>query len=296
LFGGSIEAVVIGQYVLSLVAVLALYRAAFILWDSTISAVIACMLFLGFIDISIWNSYVLTESVYTSFICFSIYCLVTINKGKVSNRFIALSIFVVLFTIFIKPTGIALLVGVAAVFLTRIKSRPIRIAVVSITSVLFIILVNRMLTTFVLVENYLAGEVIYAATDLVVERPTDLTNPSSSYPLLRVILFVVQNPLYWTKLFVLKVYYLLSHTRPFWSVAHNIFSLLVLLPSYFLFFRNARRADRNVLIFATSFLLVHILSVGMTSDDWDGRFLIPMLPVIFIFSGRSQRTMEINPL
>lgn len=277
---GSIGAVVAGQYVLSLLALIALYRASFLLWNSTISALVTCLLFIGFTDLSMWNSYVLTESLYTSFICFSIYCLLMINRAKVNKSFIALTVFVVLFTMMIKPTGIALLVAIASVLLIRSKN----IALISVSFVLLIILVNRMLTTFLLVENYRAGEIIYAATDMVIERPSGLTNPSSPYPLLRVFLFIVQNPVYWTKLFVIKIYYLLFHTRPFWSFAHNLFSLAILVPSYLLFFKGLR-ADKNILIFTISFLLVHILSVGFTTDDWDGRFLMPMLPVIFIFTG-----------
>jgi hypothetical protein len=278
---GSVGAVVVGQYLFSVLAVIALYRAAFLLGNSTASALATCLLFIGFTDILMWNSYVLTESLYTSFICFSIYCLVVIYNTKARRTFVALGVFVILFTILMKPTGLALLVAIVTVLLVRTKS----IALISVSLILLVILVNRMLTTFVLVENYRAGEIIYAASEMVVEKPADLTNPSSSYPLLRVVLFIVQNPVYWTKLFVLKVYYLLFHTRPFWSIFHNLFSLIVLIPSYILFFKGIKNADRDIVVFTSSFLLIHILSVGFTADDWDGRFLIPMLPVIFIFTG-----------
>ena len=52
---GSVGAVVAGQYVLGLLAVIVLYRTAFLLWNSTLSALVTCMLFIGFTDI--WIDY-----------------------------------------------------------------------------------------------------------------------------------------------------------------------------------------------------------------------------------------------
>lgn len=302
LFGGSIVAAVIGQYLLSFVAVIALYRGTFLLWSSSTAALITCLLFLGFIDISSWNSYILTESLYTSFICFSLFCLITVRQRPVSISFKILTAVVVVFTFFMKPTGIALLVALAAVVLYNMvvaaNSAWKKVSIISTAVVVFIILINRMLTTFLLIETYQAGEVIYGVTSfpdqevvesLIVDRPANIFTPSSAHPvIIRVVEFIFHHPIYWLKLFFLKVYYLLLHTRPFWSGYHNMFSLAVLVPSYFLFSGTLRSAavDRDVVIFSISFVLVHILSVGITSDDWDGRFLMPMLPVIFIFAGR----------
>jgi len=300
-FGGGIVGIVIGQYILGLAAVLALYRAAFMLWSSRISAFITCILFLLFIDISSWNSYVLTESIYVSFICFSMYGLVFIYKGERRWFVLLLISLIVLFTSMIKPTGIAMLGAVCVVgisiILKRISSLAIRVVFVLMITVLFGLLVNRMLTTYLVIENYHSGEIIYAVTTipdqsrvegLILETPDDLYYPpASDPPAIRIAAFILHHPLYWTNLFLHKVYYLLSHTRPFWSAKHNIFSAVFLLVAYASFFMGIRDKliGREVVIFAVTFLLVHVLSVGITSDDWDGRFLIPMLPVIFIFSG-----------
>ncbi|MEI9917202.1 MAG: hypothetical protein WDO14_00200 [Bacteroidota bacterium] len=204
-----------------------------------------------------------------------------------------------IFTFFIKPTGIALfgaLLGVIAFAMyDRIQKPVLRIAMITGLSVLLILLANEMMSKYLIMENYQVGEIIYdvrtytgdAPTGgLAIDPPNDLYFPLQSLPaVVKIFLFAICNPLYWTKLTALKIYYLLSHTRPFWSSVHNFYSLLILIPSYVLSLVSFRRLDKPVLIFATTFLLIHILSVGITSEDWDGRFLMPLLPAIFILSG-----------
>lgn len=283
MMGGSVVAIIIAQYVLSLLAVVALYRTCMLLFD-TRSAVITCILFICFPDISQWNSYVLTESLFTSFTCFSVYLLASIYKGDRRPWIITLAAVVILFTILIKPTGVALL---AAVLVVTIKRTSLRI----VLAILFFMLLNLMLSNYLIISSYRSGEIIYAG--LFTEPPSGLYDPPASYPaLVQIMAFILHHPFYWAKLFFLKTWYLLSHTRPFWSLGHNLFSAAALLLSYLALFVGLRHKgiSRDVVIFAITFLLIHILSVGMTSDDWDGRFLIPMLPVIFIFSGNGFAT------
>lgn len=310
LFGGSITAVVVGQYVLSFLSVIALYRSSVILGSSRVSAVITCLLFLAFADISLWNSYILTESMYTSFTCFSFYFLILIYKGKRTPLIIATTVVFIAFTFFIKPTGIALIVAVFAVllcnFLRTNKSIVVRVGILLIAFGLLMMLVNRMITTYLILENYQLGEIIYGVRSytgsypveaLMMDPPADLYIPASEIPIIKIVSFVLHNPLYWTKLFALKIYYLLSHTRPFWSTTHNLFSLIILLPCYGLFskFIRDQKKETNVIVFAITFVLIHILSVGITSEDWDGRFLLPILPVIFLAAGHEVTKLFSTP-
>jgi hypothetical protein len=64
---------------------------------------------------------------------------------------------------------------------------------------------------------------------------------------------------------------------------------MFLTPSYYLFARGIAYKWRKELlpfIFSVTYILFHTLSIGLTTNDWDGRFLIPILPVIFLFSGK----------
>ena len=286
---------------ISFFAALALYNTSLILWQNKSGALAAVLLYLLFIDISLWNAYVLTESLYTSFICFSVYCIARVYKGKGNYWFITLMMITVLFTSLIKPTGIALVGALFSVFmytlLKQLSNRIIYAGVVILAGGTFLFLVNRMLTTYLIMENYQLGEVIYGVTtvndhpevkSLIISPPENMYRPQVSYPpLLKIVLFFFHHPLYWFELFFTKVGYLLTHLRPFWSWSHNLFSLIVLLPAYWFCVKALQRekAKIQVVLFTVTYLSIHLCSVGITSEDWDGRFLIPMLPVIFLFAG-----------
>ncbi len=297
LVGGSYGLIIAGQYLLNFIAVFALYQSCILVWQSKKGALITVLLFILFIDVSSWNSYVLTESLYTSFICFSLYGLAVIHKGNKSFWYAILIGGTVLFTSIIKPTGIALLGALLSVsvyvLLNQVRNFTVKITSIFLISVALLLLANRMLTTFQVMENYQIGEVIYATTTvannyqvdgLILNTPENIYRPPENYaPLVKVVSFFFHHPVYWLQLFFTKTFYLLAHVRPFWSFSHNLFSVVFLVPCYIgLTLGMLSKKNKPVVtIFVLTYLFLHIFSIGVTSDDWDGRFLIPMLPVVF---------------
>ena len=95
---------------------------------------------------------------------------------------------------------------------------------------------------------------------------------------------MVFNLKYWIILFCAKVFFFLLHIRPYWSLEHNIFNLVILIPMYYYSFRYliSNSISKEIRVFSIFFFLTHILSIGITTVDWDGRFLMPLLPMIFI--------------
>ena len=299
--GGELSMIIAGQYLLGLAAVGALYLASLKLWNRSASAFFSAIMFVAFIDIVQWNAYILTESVYTSFICFSLLLLLHLLKEKRAPALYLACLAIVMFTSLVKPTGFALMAAPVIVFLfevtAQLKSRLWKVVFRTCIVLLLLILVNRMLETFRIIENYQKGEIVYAITTLppsseyqmlTVAPPDPLYTPETTLPpLVQIFLFIVNHPLYWAKLFCAKVFLLFSHVRPYWSFTHNVFSIGFLLPAYVLFVRAVRSVKKNpVARFAWVYLALHALSVGITSVDWDARFLIPMLPVIFLFAGQ----------
>ena len=297
----GIEYIIMGQYALGALAVVSLYCTSLNAWKNSFAAWFSCCVFIVFLDIAQWNSYVLTESLYTSFTCFSLYFLSLLYTGRRNYLLYTITILVVIFTFFIKPTGIALL-GTVIIVLTfqvvqKLQSRILRLAVQVAACVLTLLLANRMLANYTIMENYQLGEVIYAVTtlplepgyhSLVVTPPDNLYVPPPHYPpLLKIIAFVVHHPIYWSQLFFTKAFFLLAHVRPYWSAFHNGYAILFLLSCYFLLVKAMRSEKSNVLfLFALLYLAIHAVSVCLTSEDWDGRFLMPMLPVIMLASGQ----------
>lgn len=213
-----------------------------------------------------------------------------------------LAILIVLLTVLAKPTGIALLGAILAVAFYKVTSK-LKIAaykwmLLSSICILFLLLTNKMLSTFTLIENdYAKGEIVYGITTVSPNRPgldkLIVIPPNNMYippidhpPLLRIISFIIHHPAYWLKLFITKLFYFFFHIRPYWSLSHNLFSLLFLIPVYFFSIRGlvVGKLTKEKLLFLVPFFALHVLSVGLSTVDWDGRFLMPLLPVLFLLA------------
>jgi len=301
-------AIIIAQNLVSLLAALSLFRASKILFNDTNGAFLAALAYLLFFEIPTWNFYILCESIYCSFVCFSLFFLAKIYAKQATNKTYILAFIEVLFTSQIKPPGVSLIGAILVVLLVNANrhiKNPLLYRTVILGSILiFVLLLNRMLATYLIIENYQLGEVVYAITTLpfrpeydwlLVTPPDDIYLPSEDLaPLIRISSFVFHHPIYWTKLFLIKSFFFLIHVRPFWSAAHNIYSVLFLLPAYGFFIKAlTQQGLRNPLtIFLCTYLILHWLSISITSVDWDGRFLMPVLSIIFLFSASAIANME----
>lgn len=301
LFSQDNLVIIIGQYFLGYLGVLAIYEAGRLLFSNKFQALFPALLMIAFIEIPMWNSFILSESFYISFNCFSIYFLVALYKEGINPFRLIAAILIVLITVFSKPTGIALLGGVGALLfyraVSKVKPKAFKSALLGGACVLFLLLTNKMLSTYTLIENdYVKGEIIYgisglpnhsAYEKLKVMPPDNLYIPAAEHPpLVRIVSFIIYHPIYWLKLFFAKFYYFITHIRPYWSVSHNLFSLLFLIPVYGLSIRSffVREFPKEILLFIIPYFTIHVLSVCLSTVDWDGRFLMPLLPVLFLLT------------
>lgn len=297
-FDGPLS-IVIAQYILSLIAVVLVYKTSLLLFINTKAAIISSVSYILFIEILSWNSYILCESLYCSLTCISLYLIACTYKRTDPPPYLyILTAVAVGITTLTKPTGIALLGAILTIAFIRLwhnkKNISFRIAAALVVGTTFILVINKMLSTYLVIENYQLGEVIYAITTLphnalydtlIIDPPDNIYIPSQQYPpLLRIVMFILNNPFYFFWLFSSKVFYFIFHIRPYWSLTHNLFTLLFLIPFYFYCIRAfvAQNIQKEIKIFSAIYLLIHCISIGLTSEDWDGRFLMPLLPLIFL--------------
>ncbi|MBL3657624.1 hypothetical protein JL102_15855 [Fulvivirga sp. 2943] len=292
--------IVMAQYLLCYFALILLYKSVVLLFKNRLSGLLAGFLFIAQIEIISWSSYLLCESLYISMICFSLWAGISWFQGKRSWRMLLLMLFLFLFTFISKPTGIALLVGIGALlvreFWRRLNNRWIKAICLAASLISLLLLVNLMLSTFTLMRDYQSGEIIFAINTvpyqpsfkyLIVEVPQHLNILSDHYPpLVRLVHFIASNFNYWIKISSIKVFYFILHIRPYWSLWHNLYSLILLLPLYLFCIKALfnKLLPVEVRLFSITYIVIHTLTVGMTTVDWDGRFLMPVLPVIFILS------------
>lgn len=293
--------VVLGQYFLSYLAMLSLYFAGWKLFKNPWAGFFASLWLVGFFMIQFWNLFLYAESLFISLNCFVIYFMVTWSVREMNPWNLAIGGIILVWAFITKPMGINILAGLLVLgFLgieKRIKKRYIKWGLISFSLITFLALVNKMLETFGFIENYQIGEVVYNvhklanepyAKPLLLDVPESLFIPETTYPpILQLFFLIIMNPWYSLKLIALKLFFYLMYIRPYYSWIHNLLALVALLPMYFFFLKELVAGDlpRTFRIFSGSLILFSIVSISLMSVNWNSRFLMPVLPLVFLLGG-----------
>ncbi len=289
--GAGLWGVVLGQIALSGVAVAALYRgvrlAAHGAWRPAALAAGAVVLWF---DIQHFNTAILTESLFASFVMLSFWAFVQASVQPTAGRWLVCGL-VLLAAGITRPNAFVVpaagVVAGAVLLRQRLAERRFWVLLLVALAVLLPVgwvLLNKLLATFRLLETYQRGDVIFGYWGLLVKPVAPLVLPPDSWePLPRLAYFILHNPVHFGKLAGLKLLVWLSSVKPYYSTLHNLASVVVLYPSYWLAWRGLRRPGLllPVRVFAAVVFVGQGLVVMLTVEDWDVRFLAPVLPCVF---------------
>lgn len=300
--------IILFQYILSYSALIALYFASINLYGKDKTALLTCLWVLAFFMISFWNLFVYAESLMISLYCISFYFLSLANRDKLSLGMGILGAVVLVWAILCKPTGVALLAGVGAVGIVWVwrsfasKARRIAFSLLAVFG--FVVLLNQMLATFGIVAAYQNGEIVYNvhklpeyASSLQLAVPENLDLPNQDLrPISKILYLWYFNPIYSLKLFATKLFYFFLYVRPYYSWPHNMLALSLLLPMYWAFAKVIRSKSLGIYPKAFSLALVgcSALSVALLTDNWNSRFLMPVLPLVCLVGAGSVRKSSIS--
>lgn len=294
--GGHTGWVVVVQMSFSALAAFALWKAIKHLSADSLTAFLAVFLYIVWIKIHQWNIFIYTESVFTSLaiLSFSVFFL----SARAWQY--TLAVLLIIITFFVRPSGFSFLAGwlVYAVVVLPWPGR-VKWLFVLTAGVTVLLLLNFMLTDFVLAESYARGEIIYPGIQLGVDVPDNLGLPAEDKPpLWRLLLFIAYHPWYFAKLCLIKLSLFFANVKPYFSLLHNTLIVVLLYPLYALAVRGYRimPGHRQEKYFVLGFIFSQGLTVMLTTVDWDGRFLVPILPFIFIFSAFGIRSLIKKPL
>ena len=134
-------------------------------------------------------------------------------------------------------------------------------------------------------DTYQRGELIFRYPLWAVHQAQPLLMPpNGTGPVLRVLYFAAHNPTYLGRLMLGKLFVFVSYLKPHYSLAHRAVGVLVLWPAYWLAARATRRPDiwRPARVFLAAIFLLQTAIVMLTVDDWDVRFLAPVLVAVFV--------------
>jgi len=230
-------------------------------------------------------------------ICFLMYSLVHFQGSRRDYVSVALWTLCSLLT---RPTGVVIALSVLLFFIVRSEKRVVAIdlrflvLVIALISVL-LLGTQYLFTRWDFTDQYRRGNIITYA-DVVkgsslhyplMQLDDPVSMPDTDQPgLLRTTLFVVYNPWYFFKAMVLKIVFLLSGIRPYYTTLHNVYSLVWNTTIYIFFVIGCRATTRrDIVTVVVGVLVLNSLLVGISSVDWDNRFFVPMVPGLALVAG-----------
>ncbi len=279
---------VLTQIIISGLAAITLYRLALRISGSKPAGFIATFLFITWKDIQYFNCFILTESLFTSFLIFSFYAIIRVKNLPT----FLLAIATIIITCLIRPNGFVVVVGSLAFFLTYWwmqyrQSRIILLGLAVCCSVIGLLILNTWLHhSFDLIGEYLKGEIVYGDPRIAISVPSDIWIPANDTPpLLKIWRFIYHNPGYFMQLAFTKVIYTLGYLKPYHSGLHKVSTILVIYPMYLLtcvaFLKTKIKISYK--LFGAAVLFTEVVIIAITVEDWDNRFIIPFIPYFFLF-------------
>lgn len=284
--------IVVGQMAVSALASRAIYRGTRRLArGGRGAAALATLAFIAWPDIQQFNVFLLTESLFISLVVLSFGAFTKVKSGR--PRDWTLLLLVLALAALVRPNGFV--VGLAAALAgldalrRRADRRPWRAALLGLVLLapLLWAALNHQLATFYLMDTYQRGELIFRYQLWAVHQAAPLEMPPpGTGPAARVLYFAVHNPVYLGRLMLGKLFVFVSYLKPHYSLAHRVLGVLVLWPAYWLAACGARRRGiwRPARAFLAGVFLLQTAIIMLTVDDWDVRFLAPVLPVVFVLA------------
>ncbi len=279
----------LSQVLLTALAALCLYKTGERIFSKRVGLV-ATLLYVAYPDIHYWSFIILSESLYTSMMIVSLFLLVT----RESRLQLVMALIAIVFTCTIRPHGVGFAMAIVFYFVYRLwEQRNTAILVfLALTSALALpvawTVVGEM-AGYDLVAYYTDGTVVwhFDRLSLAVPREAQVAVMEVEHPIAKILALVIASPSYFLQLMGAKLFYCFLHIRPYFSMVHNAMSLLFLIPTYIfalwsLVHVPARQCSDKVLLIAI--VVTQALIVSVTYADWDGRFIIPILPPILLLA------------
>jgi 4-amino-4-deoxy-L-arabinose transferase-like glycosyltransferase len=283
---GSRVGVAAVQIALAAAATLALYDLGQSLRGRR-TGLIAAALHAGNPDVMRWNVYILTDAVYISLVILAAWAIH--KSGERRGVWIPLAALTIAAAGLVRPTG-WFLIAAAGVFwvIILIKNPRIRglgvLAVIVMSALVVWALppVRQAAGSEGLGGMFLKGEVVWGFEDWRLPMPSVEQDEGGAESLPELL---VRHPMAGLRLAGARVLAELGHIRPFHSNLHNACILIFLVPVYGLALAGYLRTRRLPLSGLLAMIITaHLAVIAVTFADWDGRFLLHILPLVVLFA------------
>ncbi len=280
--------VVIVQIVVNALATVAFYKICKSLLKNDKGSILATILFITFIPLQYWNTFLYTESIFYSLCIFFMYSYIVLPAGKASTHLIRGAIILAL--LFTRPLGILFIPVTAFYYLAQSKLKPAIKWLAAVTACIAVyFLVNFLYHSSAdmdILMPQLQGSVICFG-------PQEYTNSNlqiihSGNPANDLGYFVIHNTVYFSKLAFSRALSFFNLYRSYYSPLHNAYLILSMIFLYGFAFRSFTKSPLGrIPAFKYIFLpLVFIFCAGvmLQCDDFNSRFSMPLFPWIILLA------------
>lgn len=280
----------VGMYIIQLLvnalAVICFYKLVQKLSGKYQAAVFGTLLLIVCIPYQKWTAYLFTESIFFSLVIIYTYVLFASFKNKYTKP--ALSIVLLLLLIISRPTGMLLIPATFAfisyqLFAGRKKLAAFAIWLPGIAGLLLLVdAAMKGKGEFDFIKPFVEEHIICGVPQ------SAATSAAGNGDSLRVLLiYISQHFLDFIQLAFQRLIAFFGLYRSYYSPMHNLLLIAGFYPVYILSTFSIRfmyRSARAFFIFSVVLVATFAFSVMLTCDDWHNRFIMPVMPIIFIYA------------
>jgi len=230
-------------------------------------------------ELQLWNFYIHSESLFISISVYIIYFF-TFKKYK-------WAITTMLILCFLRPNGFIFLL--AFIFFYILKKYEVRKLI--FPSIIILGIIFLALTDFVIpkLNNYpfmlhlMKGKIIQGSNLWTIDN-TGLTYCKDCTNSIKIITLIINNPWFYFKFWTSRIVILFSQVRPYYRTVHNIGVVLLFIPVYYFAGKYIWKEKFKKYSFLLLPIIFEVCIVLIGGVDWDNRFLVIILPCVFLLS------------
>ena len=283
----NLSFVVLSQIFLTFVSSLCVYKISKKISSHEV-AIFVLSLYLFYIPLQIWNFYILTDTIFTCLTIFIVYFFIFFKK-----RYLPIIILLIIFYIILRPHGIIILPCltlslIICLFLKK-KFKLLLLAIIPFTILLLptLSLLNFYLENENILNSIIKKGIIWGYED----QNNYLDYKFSDYDnndLASLLNFFKNNLFSYTIAFLKKIWFFSFRIRPYYSDFHNfyiIFYNFIYWPAAIFGFISLANKNSMGKLLMYFLIIFFTFAAGITWADYDGRFSLYIIPIVFIFSG-----------
>jgi hypothetical protein len=284
---GSSRGVLVVQWLCGVIATLLLHQVMAARAGPRL-ALFGSLAFVMFPDISQWNNYVLSDSLYISAVAANLFAIHRLLQGATIGRLFLAGTTLTIAAL-LRPSGwIVAAVTIPFLVVERlgVNRRSLALAAILIAGGVSLYVgtdlfrrgvssefPDRRLAAGIVIDNY------WAANHRMPEPTFTLDGTVSSYAR-----YAAAAPLATAWLLAARVGYAVAHVRPFYSRMHNLVNAVMLWPLNLLALIAIVRAGDSFTWYLRAVCAAHLALVAFFLADADGRFFMHTFPAVIVLA------------